>query len=449
MVSKWFYYNVLFRVALLLINSLLFGLALFYLPNVSILALLILLIPVQAFLMIRYLNSVNRRLEQFFIMHLNGDITTSFSGSDKKDEFSGLYLYFKMINDKLESSRMESEIRNNYFKTIVDHTSTGLISFTPDGKVELLNEAAKKMFRINVLRNIEKLDRFKEGLSRVLQEMKPGENQLINLIVDDDLVQLSTRKAIFRTGTTDLHLVSFQNIKTELEQQEAESWTKLIRVLTHEIMNSMTPIITLVTTLSRTFLHKDSSKPKTIEELTQQNVDKTIRSIEIIENRSRGIVHFVKNYRNIAILPKPEFQILNLREMLDRIIILHEDLLKERKIDVMLNCPPSLHFQADGKLMDQVFINLFKNAMEALIGTPSALISISGLNTDNQVVIEFTDNGPGITAYAMQHLFVPFFTTKEGGSGIGLSLSRQIVRLHGGSLTVQSVPGKTSFTIRL
>jgi len=449
MVSKWFYYNILIRIILLVINCLLLGLAFFYLPNPSILALLIVLIPVQTFLMIRYLNAVNRKLEQFFIMHLSGDITTSFSGSDKNDEFSGLYSYFQRINDKLESSRMESEIRNNYFKTIVDHTSTGLISFTTSGKVELFNEAAKKMFRINVLKNLEKLNRFKEGLSGVLQELKPGENQLINLIVDDDLIQLSTRKAIFRTGTTDLHLVSFQNIKTELEQQEAESWTKLIRVLTHEIMNSMTPIITLVTTLSRTFLHRDSSEPKTIGELTQQNVDKTIRSIEIIENRSRGIVHFVKNYRNIAILPKPEFQILNLREMLDRIIVLHEDLLKERKINVLLNCPPSLHMQADGKLMDQVFINLFKNAMEALIGTPGALISITGQTSDNQTVIEFTDNGPGITDYAMQHLFVPFFTTKEGGSGIGLHLSRQLVRLHGGTLNVQSVPGKTSFTIRL
>ena len=190
MVSKWFYYNILIRIILLVINCLLLGLAFFYLPNPSILALLIVLIPVQTFLMIRYLNAVNRKLEQFFIMHLSGDITTSFSGSDKNDEFSGLYSYFQRINDKLESSRMESEIRNNYFKTIVDHTSTGLISFTTSGKVELFNEAAKKMFRINVLKNLEKLNRFKEGLSGVLQELKPGENQLINLIVDDDLIQL-------------------------------------------------------------------------------------------------------------------------------------------------------------------------------------------------------------------------------------------------------------------
>jgi nitrogen fixation/metabolism regulation signal transduction histidine kinase len=399
--------------------------------------------------MLRYLNSVNRKLEQFFIMHLSGDVTTSFTGSDKKDEFTELYSYFRRINEKLESSRMESELRNNYFRTIVDHTSTGLISFTASGKVELFNDAAKKMFRINVLRNLEKLDRFKEGLSVILKTLKPGENQLINLIVDDDLLQLSTRKAIFRTGTTDLHLVSFQNIKTELEQQEVESWHKLIRVLTHEIMNSMTPIITLVTTLSRTFLHKDSNEPKKLEELTQQNVEKTIRSIEIIENRSQGIVHFVKNYRNIAILPKPEFQILNLRDMFTRIRELHDALLAERKINVSINCPQSLHLQADGKLMDQVFINLFKNAMEALNGVNDAQIWLSAQNTENQVVIEITDNGPGITAYAMQHLFVPFFTTKEGGSGIGLSLSRQIVRLHGGSLNVQSVPGKTTFTIKI
>jgi len=449
MVSRRYYLNISARIILMMITCLLFALAVFSLPNPSILALLGLLIPVEAFLLIKYLNSINHKLEQFFIMHLSGDVTTSFSASGRKDEFESLYSYFRRVNEKLEISRVESEIRNNYFKTIVDHTSTGLISFTMEGRVELFNDAARKIFRINVLRTIDKLDRFKEGFSDTLKTLKPGDSQLINLIIDDDLVQLSTRKAIFRTGNTDLHLVSFQNIKSELEQQEIESWQKLIRVLTHEIMNSITPIITLAATLTRIFRHKDSRQIKPISELTDQNLEKTMRGLDIIENRGSGLVHFVKNYRSVAIIPKPEFQILNLRDMFTRISDLHEEILREKNISVSLECPHSLHLQADGKLIDQVLINLFKNAIEAVNGLPSARIRMSAQNIDNQIVIEVEDNGAGISDYAMQNMFVPFFTTKEGGSGIGLSLSKQIIRMHGGSIGVQSSPGKTLFTIKI
>ncbi|MCX6287360.1 MAG: ATP-binding protein [Bacteroidetes bacterium] len=449
MVSRRYYLNISVRIILMMVTCILFALAVFRLPNPSILTLLGLLIPIQAYFLIRYLNSINRKLEQFFIMHLSGDVTTSFTGSGRKDEFEGLYSYFRRVNDKLESSRVESEIRNNYFKTIVDHTSTGLISFTMEGRVELFNDAARKIFRINVLRTLEKLDLFKEGFSDTLKALKPGESQLINLIIDDDLLQLSTRKAIFRTGTIDLHLVSFQNIKSELEQQEIESWQKLIRVLTHEIMNSITPIITLVATLTRIFRHKETGILKSLGELTDQNLEKTMRGLDIIENRGNGLVHFVRNYRSVAILPKPEFQILNLNDMFTRINELHEDILKEKNIMVTIECPHSLHLQADGKLIDQVLINLFKNAIEAVNGILVPRIRMTAENTDNQVVIEVEDNGAGITDYAMQHIFVPFFTTKEGGSGIGLSLSKQIIRLHGGTISVQSSPGKTVFTIKI
>ncbi len=449
MVSKRFYFNISARIIMIMATCFLFATAIFMLPNPSIVILLGLLIPVESYLLIRYLNSVNSKLEQFFIMHLSGDVTTSFSASGTKDEFENLYQYFRKVNDKLESSRMESEIRNNYFKTIVDHTSTGLVSFTTEGKVELFNDAARKIFKINVLRTIEKLDRFKDGFSEILKDLKPGDKQLINIIIDEELVQLSTRKAIFRTGSVDLHLVSFQNIKSELEQQEIESWQKLIRVLTHEIMNSITPIITLVSTLTRIFRHKETGGLKSIGELSEQNIEKTIRGLDIIENRGKGLVHFVRNYRSVTILPKPEFQILNLSDMFTRVKELHDEILTEKGITVIIKCPQLLHMQADGKLIDQVLINLFKNALEAVNGVASPRISMCAQNTDNQVVIDVEDNGSGITEYAMQHIFVPFFTTKEGGSGIGLSLSKQIIRMHGGSISVQSSPGKTVFTVKI
>jgi len=450
MVSKRFYIKILLRILLLAISFLLFFALLSYYPNISMLVITGMLITLQIILLLQYINTVNRRLESFFIHHLSGEVTAGFGAGEKANELDGLYRYFSLINEKLEKARAESEIRNNYFKTIVDHTSVGLISFTADGQVELFNDAAKRIFDLHVLKDLKKLDTIREGLSDILISMSPQDLQVISLVIRNELVQLTLRKGTFKTGEKMLYLVSFQNIVHELEQQEIESWQKLVRVLTHEIMNSITPISSLVTTLGRLFIRKDQDHTISPSEVTEQIIERTVRGLEVIENRGQGLIHFVQNYRDVTLIPKPVFQVVVIRNLFNHLQVFYEETLNEKGIVFKSQCNQLLQLRADGRLLQQVMINLVKNAIEALDGRQNPQISLSAQSMQEKIVIEISDNGWGMTQEVLEQIFIPFFTTKPSGSGIGLSLSRQIVRMHGGSMSVYSVPDMgTTFTIRI
>ena len=450
MVCRKFYFHIVTRVVLLVVNCLLFFYFIFHLPNVSLIILTAALLVSQVIALIRYLNKINTKLESFFLAHLSGEVNTSFTKSRKKDEFFRLYDYFDQLNQKLESIRVENEIRNNYFKTIVDQTSVGLISFTDDGRVEFINDAAKRIFKVFVVRDLTRLDPFKEGFSKYLLELEAEKTELIPVIIDDEMVQLSVKKVDFKAGTQSLHLASIQNIKEELDQKEIESWQKLIRVLTHEIMNSITPITSLVNTISRMFKSRETGLIVKPEELTAQAIEKTVKGLDIVEGRGAGLIQFVNNYRDLTKLPKPHFQTVIIKPIFQDIQVLHQELLNQKNIRVVVACHPSLQVQVDRKLFEQVMINLFKNAIEACGEKPGGVIKLTAHALNDRTVIEVEDNGRGIPPEVEQNMFVPFFTTKEKGSGIGLSLSRQFIRLHGGSLDFYSVPGeKTVFTIKL
>jgi len=450
MVSKKFYYNLIFRISLIACSCFFLFLSIFYFPNISLIIIISGIFIYLVVSLILYVNKINRKLEDFFIAHLSGEVTSSFIKSGKDEEFIGLYHYFDELNEKLEKVRVENEISNTYFKTLVDHAAVGLIAFTEDGRIEFFNDAARKIFGTHVLKNLNKLDQFKEGLSEHLLHMTSKQTELFPIIVKGELIQLATRKVQFQTGEKTVHLVSVQNIKPELEQKEIESWQRLIRVLTHEIMNTITPITSLASSLTRMFREKETGYIKKPEEITSKAIEKTLRGLDLVEGRGNGLVQFVENYREITRLPKPHFQLVNLREMLLQVVTLNESQVPEREVSMLVECHPSVLFQADPGLLGQVLINLVKNALEATLNKDHTIIKLNGQSTQERTIIEVEDNGPGIPSEMLQDIFIPFFTTKEKGSGIGLSLSRQIIRLHGGSLEASSVPGKkTVFTITI
>lgn len=449
MVSKRYFQHLIIRLLLITLNAFLLSLSFFIYPNYSVIILLGALMVYQVILLVRYLNAVNKKLENFFLFYLSGEVTSSNVRRSKKDEFSPLYMYFDLINDKLEQARLKNELQNNYFKTIVDETAVGLISFKADGSVELFNEAAKKIFGMQVLRNLRKLNNIKDGFSEMLIDMASNDRKLISLIHEGELIQLATKKVKFKAMNEELHLVSFQNIKPELEEREIESWQKLIRVLTHEIMNSMTPILTLVGSITKKLRRKDLQEVVEPQEITSDLLQKTVKGLDLIDSRGKGLITFVQNYRSIVRLPKPDFKILNVKDLFLRIASLFETAFAETGIDLKITCHQSVFINADGTLLEQVLINLVKNSSEAFEDTTSPSIELKASSVQDQIVIQVCDNGRGIPQELVEDVFTPFFTTKQSGSGIGLSLSRQIIRLHGGSMTVQSVPGDTVFTIRI
>jgi len=216
MVSRRFFINLVIRVGLLSLTCFCLCLSLVIYPNYSVIIVFGTLFLAQAFFLVRYLNQVNKKLENFFLFYLSGEVVSSNISRSGNDEFTPLYKYFELINDRLEQARLRNEIQNNYFKTIVDETAVGLISFKTDGSVELFNEAAKKIFGIQVLRNLRKLNNMKDGFSEQLIAMESNDRKLISFILNGELIQLATKKVKFRTAQEELHLVSFQNIKPEL-----------------------------------------------------------------------------------------------------------------------------------------------------------------------------------------------------------------------------------------
>lgn len=250
-----------------------------------------------------------------------------------------------------------------------------------------------------------------------------------------------------------IHMLMTENKRKafdrELHRKEYESWDKLMRVLTHEIMNSIAPVISLSGTLLSYFRTKDT--PKSCEEITAATIRKTIRGLDTIKSQGQTLMHFTESYRQFAYLKQPEPKVFTLTCLLQNLQTLHLPDMQRLHIDFSLILfQPEIMVCADEKLLSQVLINLLKNAMQVLEGRVDGKIRVEVGAEKNRLLIRVADNGPGVPSDLMEDIFVPFFTTKATGSGIGLSLSRQIIRMHGGELSVVSQPYReTCFTISL
>lgn len=235
----------------------------------------------------------------------------------------------------------------------------------------------------------------------------------------------------------------------KLHQKEYESWEKLMRVLTHEIMNSITPIVSLSETLLSYFQIKHVSK--STKDITELTIEKTIRGLETIKSQGQNLIYFTESYRQYSGLKQPEFKYFSLTDLIENIQILYQEILQQQQIRFSTDFfQPQIQIYADENMLSQVLINLFKNSIQALTEQSEREIHIKVYIQEMILFIKITDNGSGIPSNLLEDIFIPFFTTKKDGTGIGLSLSRQIIRMHGGELSVKSQPfHETSFTISL
>jgi len=363
--------------------------------------------------------------------------------------FEDLSHAFNEVIAEFKSTRTEKEEHFNYLQTVVQHVSIGIIAFTSDGKVDMYNNAVKRLLRINALRNIKDLKKIKEDLPEMLLKMRAGSKSLIKIIVQDEFLQLSIYATEFRLRNDEYTLVSIQNIHTELEEKEIESWQKLIRVLTHEIMNSITPISSLASTVKDILIEEENEKLK-LHDMDEDDVENVQNALVTIQKRSQGLLNFVEIYRNLTRIPKPSFKHFPVIELIQRVHQLLIPKFEELNINMTAKVlPEELMITADPDLIDQVVINLVLNSIDAVKEIENPKVNVyAGLSENNKPIIEITDNGYGIKPDILDKIFMPFFTSKKHGSGIGLSLSRQIMHLHKGSINVKSKPGEgTTFTL--
>jgi nitrogen fixation/metabolism regulation signal transduction histidine kinase len=348
--------------------------------------------------------------------------------------------------------RSEKEESHRYLETVFQHVGIGLISCQPDGTVELINNAAKRLLRVSHLKSITSLESFSPELVDTLFHVKSGERKLVKVNDNDEVLHLAVYATGFLLGKKHYLLVSIHNIQSELEEQEMKSWQNLIRVLTHEIMNSVTPIASLASTVNGLLRGAENTPAGLAFPEAMTGTSEDIKSaVETIQKRSEGLLHFVENYRSLTRIPKPDYRIFPVSELFSRVRQLMQAHLSGRDIEFRATVDPeSLELTADPELIEQVLINLVLNALDAVGERPGSRITLRGcIDERSRIIIQVSDNGPGIVGEAIEKIFIPFFTTKPNGSGIGLSLARQIMRLHGGSIGVRSEPEReTVFTIR-
>ncbi len=406
----------------------------------------------QVYALIRYVERTNQHLSRFLLAVKHGDFSRSFSGKELGPSFEELLKIFNDIMEKIQQTRSEKEEHYRYLQTIVHHVGIGLITFQADGKVDLINTAAKRLLNVPGLRNIKTLKNFSQPLVETLFSLKAGEKALVK--VNEGEMELAIHAAEFRLRDQKFTLVSLHNIQSELQEKEMEAWQTLIRVLTHEIMNSMTPITSMATTvidLLNPYHHEEGQNSET--SIDAETIADIANALKTIHKRSTGLTHFVSAYRNLTLIPKPNFKLFAIEELFTRVKKLMEGKFKENGILFQWSVDPqTLELTADPGLIEQVLINLLLNAADALMGyknkEPQVELSAS-LDEIGRIIIQVTDNGPGIVKEALGKVFIPFFTTKKKGSGIGLSLSRQIMKLHKGSIGVHSEPDvRTVFTLK-
>lgn len=387
---------------------------------------------------IRYAERYKRGLSEFLVSIKSRDFASLsgiISDSSTKDILHDAY---KTIQDEFKNIRIDKEIQFHFLKTMIEHIKIALFSFDENGNIQFINKPASLLLNVHENQNVNKIKKLYPELYKLIKNLKSEENELIKMKVNDNLQHLSVHATKIKTYNNTIKLISFQNIKQELEYQELESWQKLIRVLTHEIMNSVTPISSLSNAINETLVETKGDKNQ-LTIMSDDDFNDIISSLKTIETRSKGLLKFVSSYKQLTRIPKPDIKEINLSELLNHCGTLLRQKLKECNIDYKLEVESNtLKCFADYDLIEQVIINLLLNAIEAVKDIKNPKIRVKVTTKDSKQNIVVSDNGKGIEKEELEKIFIPFYTTKKEGSGIGLSLSRQILRLHKGTINVYS-----------
>jgi two-component system, NtrC family, nitrogen regulation sensor histidine kinase NtrY len=406
------------------------------------LLLLLVVLALQVTALVHYVRRTNRELARFMLAIRHDDFVQTFTAAPAGGSFAELGAAFEEILRRFRAARTAKEEQASYLDTLVQHVPVAVIALDDAGYVDQFNHAARRLFGAGAPHRLQEFTSFGADFAQKILALDPGRPALLQVSKENTLLQLNVLATELKIGGRSLKIVSLQDIHGELEAREVEAWQNLIRVLTHEIMNSATPISSLATTAAE-LLAEARERPRTDGSLDSA-IDDAQDAVETIAKRSSGLVRFVESYRRLTRVPQPSLRRLAVDELLDRVVQLMKPELERRGIAVSQSVAPrNLEIVADPDLLEQVLINLLRNALDALATAADPEVRVhAAIDAGGHAVIAVEDNGHGMDEQVRQNIFVPFFTTKQNGTGIGLSLVRQIMRSHHGSVGVQSAPGE-------
>jgi len=404
----------------------------------------------QWFGLLRFVNTSNREIGRLLTAIEYEDLTQTFSDRGLGGTFRELARGLSGVVDKLRATRKEREEQAHYLRTLVEHIPVTLISVEEGGRVGVLNSAARRLLGGGRYERLADLAPFGEEFARTLGDLGPGRTVLVRMERRGVVQQLKAASAQVLVAGVPRRILSLQNIESELSANELAAWQALIRVLTHEMMNSLTPVSSLAGTAHA--LVEDLRTRLADQPELKAEADDAGEALDAVARRSAGLLHFVQSYRRLTKNLVPNIERVPVRRVFSRLHRLLEADLKERGVTLAETVDPeTLEVSVDAELLDQALINLVRNAADALKGRPDARVTLAArLDEGGGVALSVVDNGPGIDPAARDKIFVPFFTTKRSGTGVGLSLTRQIVQVHGGSIDVGDTPGGgATFTMHL
>lgn len=451
MVFKSFKFQLIGRLALLILSIFLFT-NLYYNDSYFFTKLLVfIIIAVEVNYLYLFLEKSNREIVHFLESIHYDDFTNTYPERKTGSSRDLLYHEFNEVLKKFREIRADKEAQHQYLRTIVQHIGIGIVTFDAQGEVQIINNAAKKLMGLKLIKNIQQIGREHPKLIDSFLDLKTGGRDLIKINKNDEEVQLAVYAIELSLRGKAFKLISIQNIQSELEEKEMEAWQNLIRVLTHEIMNSVTPISSLAATVE-TELHEFRENGSDTNELTDDTIEDFYLSVKTIHKRSESLIKFVSDFRNMTRIKLPTFEITKVEELVEHVLLLLKPDIEAGEIKVQSSVKPGLTINIDKEQIEQVMINIVKNAVQALVTgeKDEKILNITAMPSEaGGAFISIADNGTGIEEEALKKIFIPFFTTKKNGSGIGLSLSKQIMRNHSGHISAKSQIGEgTEFLLK-
>jgi nitrogen fixation/metabolism regulation signal transduction histidine kinase len=417
--------------------------------HATILLLSIVLIT-QFIELIRFTSKTNAELVRFFDAVRHADFSQRFELKSMGSGFDDLGSTFSDILTSIQKVRSNQEVELRQIKAIVEHVPVPLLSINQEGKVTLWNNSVRRLFGTNVVSHIDDMAQFNENFPHKIQSILAGEKTLVNITIDDMEHRLIISATEVITANHRETLLSMQDIQSELAIAQLQAWQDLVSVLTHEIMNSITPVASLAQTAvdlvgdvqikTKKLCSTDVDVSRRLVDELAEELDDVLGAVKTVARRSDGLMQVVTSYRRLTRLPSPNKKVIQVSTLFSHVESLTKQGWQEKGIELTTRIAPhALDINVDTDMVEQILINLMHNAEQALNHIPSAKVSLSAfLNIRGHVVIEVEDNGKGIDSDNIQQIFVPFFTTKKDGSGVGLALTRQVMLAHDGKVSVRN-----------
>lgn len=444
MILRRTYIIILFRVLLIILNSLLLSWFLVDDYGLDLIILAVIGLFFQGYLLVRFLNKTNRKLTFFFQSIQNEETNFRLPIDSNQKIEKGLYESLNQISQKVEIIKRKAREQELQFQAVVEQSISGLMAFDNQGFIIIANSAVCQLLQSEVLTNIRQLNKVNKSLYNLVSNIKNGETKIIGLSNGKEPKILSIKASNLQLTDNTLTLLSIVDIKPELDARETDSWIKLTRVLTHEIMNGIAPI----TSISKTVLGYYEKEGQVIEsdKIDGHLIVNTIKGLKVIREQGIGLSSFVEHFRKFSKIPQPVQQKVDVNSYMGRIKLANHEIAEKVNAQLIIELPPDeISIWVDENLFAQALTILISNAADAVKDVNNGVITVKVHPHENgKTAIDIIDNGIGIPSDIIDEIFTPFFTTKPNGTGIGLSIARQIIQMHGGRLVVDSEPNKGS-----